>query len=265
MLTIGEFSKTCSVSIKTLRYYDSVDLLKPYYVDKFTGYRYYDETQIDTMLLINRLKRYNFSLIEIKSFLNTNDNEVLLSKLMEQEEKIRTDIAHKQMILNEFQGYIRSFERTGVIMNCYDNYEIIVKECEEMPVLSCRQNMSVEEFGKYYSRLFVEIAKEKLTFTGKALAIYHDEKFDENNSNIEIAVSIKERDKATKIINKSLCVTTIHKGPYSNLTEGYGALVKWIKENGYEIVAPPFEIYVKSHVDGVPVEEWETEIFFPIK
>ncbi len=64
LISIGQFSKICSVSIKTLRYYDKVELLKPAKVDKLTGYRYYDESQLNDMLTINRLKRYGFSLMQ---------------------------------------------------------------------------------------------------------------------------------------------------------------------------------------------------------
>jgi len=41
MFKIGEFSKFSQVSVKTLRYYDQLGLLKPAEVDRFTGYRYY--------------------------------------------------------------------------------------------------------------------------------------------------------------------------------------------------------------------------------
>ena len=65
MLTIGEFSKICRVSTKTLRYYDRIDLLKPGQVDNDSGYRYYEVAQLQDMLLISRLKQYQFSLPEI--------------------------------------------------------------------------------------------------------------------------------------------------------------------------------------------------------
>jgi hypothetical protein len=42
MLKIGEFSKLAQVSVKTLRYYDELGLLRPDWVDRYTGYRYYD-------------------------------------------------------------------------------------------------------------------------------------------------------------------------------------------------------------------------------
>lgn len=44
MLSIGQMSKTCGVSVKTLRHYDKIGLLRPEQTDMFTGYRYYDES-----------------------------------------------------------------------------------------------------------------------------------------------------------------------------------------------------------------------------
>lgn len=46
MYKIHDFSKETGVSKDTLRYYDSIDLFKPSYVDIFSGYRYYEENQI---------------------------------------------------------------------------------------------------------------------------------------------------------------------------------------------------------------------------
>ena len=41
MLSIGEFSKICQVSAKTLRYYDEIGLLRPEEINPENGYRYY--------------------------------------------------------------------------------------------------------------------------------------------------------------------------------------------------------------------------------
>ena len=48
MIKIGDFSKLSLVSIKTLRYYDEMGLLKPINVDRFTGYRYYSASRATT-------------------------------------------------------------------------------------------------------------------------------------------------------------------------------------------------------------------------
>ena len=47
MYQIGEFSYLAETTIKTIRYYDKIGLLKPKKIDEFTKYRYYDEYQIE--------------------------------------------------------------------------------------------------------------------------------------------------------------------------------------------------------------------------
>ena len=68
MIKIGDFANLFNVSIKTVRYYESMGLLIPKYVDIYTGYRYYDEDNIYTMQDIISLKNMGFSLEEIRHF-----------------------------------------------------------------------------------------------------------------------------------------------------------------------------------------------------
>ena len=60
MYKIGEFSLLNKVTIKTLRYYDEIGLLKPKLVNKFTGYRYYDDSQQDEFNKIIKYKNLGF-------------------------------------------------------------------------------------------------------------------------------------------------------------------------------------------------------------
>lgn len=88
MLQIGEFSRVCQVSVKTLHHYDKIGLLAPAEVDRFTGYRYYRTEQIDTMNYIKRLKRYGFSLEEIQHLITVSDHKELMALLRRQKEKL---------------------------------------------------------------------------------------------------------------------------------------------------------------------------------
>ena len=65
MLKIGEFSKLSRVSIRMLRHYDDIGLLKPAEIDDFTGYRYYREEQLFTVGRITSLKDMGFALADI--------------------------------------------------------------------------------------------------------------------------------------------------------------------------------------------------------
>ena len=77
---IGEFSKLTNVPIKTLRYYDEINLFKPQEIDLFSGYRYYSKEQIDDLIVILNLKDVGFSLEEIKKYKNNYSDELMLKK-----------------------------------------------------------------------------------------------------------------------------------------------------------------------------------------
>lgn len=54
--TVGEMANLCNVTAKQLRYYDQQGLLKPAYRDRQNGYRYYEDSQIEEVLLLSSLK-----------------------------------------------------------------------------------------------------------------------------------------------------------------------------------------------------------------
>ena len=60
--------------------------------------------------------------------------------------------------------------------------------------------MSVEEFGRWYGEIYEKVAREGLTANGVVMAIYHDQEFDPAYSDIEVAVGVRERDKAELIM-----------------------------------------------------------------
>ena len=98
---IGEFSKLTGIPIRTLRYYDSIDLFKPSEVDLFTNYRYYKEEQVKDLELINELKEVGFTLEEIRDNWNNFSEELFLKrkeKLLE-EIKLKNEAIKKTDIL----------------------------------------------------------------------------------------------------------------------------------------------------------------------
>ena len=74
MLKIGEFSKLSRISVRMLRHYDEIGLLKPAQVDRFTDYRYYREDQLPTAGRIAALKDMGFSLADIVKILEIYDD-----------------------------------------------------------------------------------------------------------------------------------------------------------------------------------------------
>ncbi len=72
-MQIKEFAISCGVSVRTLHYYDETGLLKPSFVDKGTGYRYYDENSLLRMQEILFYRELDFSLKSIAEILSSPD------------------------------------------------------------------------------------------------------------------------------------------------------------------------------------------------
>ena len=72
-MTIKEFAKLCECNPQTLRYYDSIDLLKPVKVDEWSGYRYYDKEQAIDYVKIKNLQKAGFTIDEIKNLVTQDD------------------------------------------------------------------------------------------------------------------------------------------------------------------------------------------------
>ena len=82
-MKIGEFAKICETKISVLRHYDREGLLKPVYIDRFTGYRYYDKAQVPLFFRISDLKQAGFSLAEIKALLSCRGNAAITEQIFE--------------------------------------------------------------------------------------------------------------------------------------------------------------------------------------
>ena len=188
MLSIGEFSRAGQVTIKALHHYDKLNLLKPAYIDPQSGYRYYESSQIEQLLLIQRLKRYGFSLSQIQQFLSTQNPEIRIAQLSAQKQLLKEKIKESRLILHELEEHLDEFERTGNIISYQNRYQITLKQTEDLPVISARQQMSVEQFGYYCGKLMERVARDHIAIAGHMMALYHDRQFDPEQADIEIAV-----------------------------------------------------------------------------
>ena len=66
-----------------------------------------------------------------------------------------------------------------------------------------------------------------------------------------------------KTLPEQLVLSSIHKGPYNEVGNVYGAIAQYAYQNGYEIIGPPTEIYL-SDPNETPENELLTECTFPV-
>ncbi len=102
LFNIGEVSKICKIPISTLRYYDKIKLIIPEKIDPFTGYRYYNSTQISIIDTVTYLRYLDISLDDIKEYLQNPNEDHLRNRLQEKvahiDEEIQELTAKKQSI-----------------------------------------------------------------------------------------------------------------------------------------------------------------------
>ncbi|MED4402262.1 MerR family transcriptional regulator [Metabacillus fastidiosus] len=272
MITIGEFSKICGVSTKTLRYYDEIGLIHPEEINPDSGYRYYSISQLKKMIFINRLKSYHFSLEEIKAILELEEDqseEKLWSALNRKRKEIQERLNTFESTLKQMSNDISNLEKGISIMSSLDNIEVQLVETETMNILYTRQMMSSDDYalgyGKYFSRLYEKIATEKLTLLGMPITIYHSPEYNPTGNDTEFAIPIEETVKGTRDLPGGLCAKSVLKGPYSELTSVYAKLMEWIEKEGYELVKSPYEVYVTDPNQAAVPEDIVTEVYFPVK
>ncbi|MGN1123967.1 MAG: MerR family transcriptional regulator, partial [Eubacterium sp.] len=72
MKTVKEISRLTGVSVRTLHYYDEINLLKPTQITD-AGYRLYDDTALERLHSILLFRELQFPLKEIKAILDSPD------------------------------------------------------------------------------------------------------------------------------------------------------------------------------------------------
>ena len=77
-MTVNEVSRLTGVSIRTLQYYDKIELLKPARRTE-SGYRLYDDTALERLQQILLFKELEFPLKEIREILSRPDFDRELS------------------------------------------------------------------------------------------------------------------------------------------------------------------------------------------
>ncbi|MBR4731844.1 MAG: MerR family transcriptional regulator [Lachnospiraceae bacterium] len=100
-MKIGDFARACKTNISVLRHYDKIGLLKPLYIDRFTEYRYYDESQVAVFQRISELKAVGFTLAEIRAMLYADESvEAMFAGRKAEIEKMLHDLEELKEKLN---------------------------------------------------------------------------------------------------------------------------------------------------------------------
>ncbi|MBO4299737.1 MAG: MerR family transcriptional regulator [Clostridia bacterium] len=146
-MTIKQFADLCGCNPQTLRYYDRVDLLKPVRVDRWTGYRYYDEEQAVAFVKIKNLQRAGFTIGEVKALLDQDNLAV--------RKAFDAKIAEEERRLEEIKEIRRSYQSE------MDEIREKISKAREMISQAMERYDPQEEFGvgaEEYGRMVSDVS-----------------------------------------------------------------------------------------------------------
>ncbi|MBS5082913.1 MAG: MerR family transcriptional regulator [Clostridiales bacterium] len=271
MLSIGEFSNICKVSTKTLRYYAEIGLILPDEINPENGYRYYSVEQLETMLFINRLKSYHFSLEEIKAVLEADElqEEKLCQELTRKKKEMERQITEFQKTLNQLNDDISVLKQGKSIMSYLENIDVQLVEVPKMYLLSIRKMLTeseiAEEYGNCFHKIFRKIADDNLTVPAPPMVLFHSDDFSPFGLDIEFAVPVKEYITGTRDFHPGLCLKTVVHGSYSGLSSVYTKQHEWAEKEGYENNNALYEVYVTDPSQTADESGLITEVYYPVK
>ena len=271
MLSIGEFSKICKVSTKTLRYYAEIGLILPSEINPENGYRYYAIEQLETMLLIIRMKSYNFSLEEIKQMIKSGElnEEKLYVALTRKWEDMKKQLHEQEKSLHQLECDISNLKNGKSIMSYLDDIDVELVEVPIMCLLSVRKMVQADsfsdEYGVCFGKLIGRIREDNLTIANPPMVLFHGNEFSPCGLDTEFAIPIREYVTGTRDFKAGLCLKTIVKGSYSMLSSVYAKQTKWAEQNGYECTSALFEVYVTDPSQVTEEDELITEVYYPIR
>ena len=266
VLKIGEFSVLTQVSIKTLRYYDEVGLLKPAHVDLDSGYRYYSASQVPRLHRILALKDLGFPLDRIAKAIEdgvTVDELRGMLKLREVEQQGR--VQEETERLARLRARLGLIELEGIMAG-----DVVLKDLGPQWIVSVREVIpGFRAIGTLFGRLYGAIGP--LASQGVGAAIFHDREFKEQGIDVEVGIYVKQAASISAPLSvwelpAATAASVVHHGAFNRISEAYQALLHWIDANGYRQAGPARELFL--HVSQPASRDDEsnvTEIQVPVE
>jgi len=265
MYGIGTVARLAQVSVRTLRHYDDLGLLKPARVDPLTGYRHYTPDQVVRLHRILVLLDLGVPLSEVGQLIDDDVTvEQLRGILRLRQAEARARLTAQTEQLRRVELRLAQLEEGPMA-----DYEVIVKRLEPMRVVALSENLAgVEEIGDacglMYPRLHAALAQHQVGFDGLSLALYEDTADDDLPLRLTTALRIPcgaaiGNDGLTTIDLPAVerAATTVVRGAPDRFPDAFRALHEWVDRAGDQATSFERELYIDC--DG-PRDTWVTEL-----
>ncbi len=261
LISIGSFVDLTRLSLKALRIYEQLDILRPIHIDPQNGYRYYGPSQIPRARMIRNLRDMEMPLADIRRVLDLAEVSKAQAELVIRQyvEMRARQFGQIQLLAQQFTQLLKPEANTM-------NLEVEVREIPAQQIISITRRHKVDglsdQIQKDCGALFTLAQEAGVTPIGAPFGIYHGAINEQEDGPIETCVPVnremagKDNIEAKQLEGgKAACVViTGEMCRFPDLLAGYDAAADWIQKNGFETAQPPREVW---HTEPGPDAKWE--------
>jgi DNA-binding transcriptional MerR regulator len=264
LLPIGRFARSCRLSIKALRHYDDLGLLRPAHVDRATGYRSYRRSQVRAAITIGLLRSLGVPLARIRDVLAARGPAELQQALERERERAERELTRARRALAAIERMLREGSAAP--------YEVTIRD-EPTRVVLCLDAVTsdereVEDTTALVDRLLALSAEHGVAWTPPVFCLLPEVR-DEAEFPIRVGVAVETTpardvgEAQLEVLRGGACAVTTHVGPYEELPLAHHALLAWVQERGHGEAGAVREYYLDDprEVDAAKVR---TEVLLPV-
>lgn len=263
MLKIGEFSKLSHLTIKALRFYEKEGILMPAFTDEWTGYRFYETSQLQDAGRIKAYRQLGLTIDEIK-LICSGEDEVRILK--ERADKLYEEKLHIDYLISAINNILEDKEM---------KYHVTEKVIPKTLVYYSETTLdSYQDIMTWIPSLGEECLKlnpgMKCAEPPYEFCEFLDNEYKETNIKVRHNEAVTSKGKENEIIKfreipESKVISIFHKGAYENIGEAYSYIIDYAEKNGYKITDTPSECYIDGVWNKESKEDWLTEIQVPVE
>jgi DNA-binding transcriptional MerR regulator len=275
MFTIGDFARHGRVSVRMLRHYDAIGLLRPARTDPATGYRYYTAAQLARLNRVIALKDLGFTLQQVQDIVEeTVATEELRGMLRLRRAELESAMTAATMRLVQVEARLRAIESEGHM----PTNDVVIKTVPAVRVAELTATAASFEpadispvIGPLYDELFQRLAAAGISPTGPGIAYYEDAPEGDGRICVHAAVQVAAalqvgafQGGAFRVLDLpplGQAATIVHRGSMDTVLGTAQTLARWIDDNGYLSAGYPREINLECPENR---DDWVTELQVPV-
>lgn len=270
LYSIGEVSRLCNISKKTLRFYDQTGIIAPDKVSEETGYRYYSE---ETLLLIPVLKYYKqmgFSLDQMKGLICGEaycSLKTCFRDKMDELEEERNNLFLRYTALKDWYDMIQEAE----LVSKMEHFDVSIKYMPGSSYLSMLQDFHYNYMESIINIRWTNYLEEiENEITGPVILnfpLYREKK----NGTCQKARIMQKplrplRPGAdVKEMGGGMMASVYHFGTFETIDQEYERIEAWARLHGYRCGEESFERYVVDFWATRDTDHFLTEVLVPVE